>query len=114
MPGKSVLAGVCILTIALALLVAGCGKDYRQIAVIDGDKAELVTFGPVPKEPQKIWEPGRILAFRTSSPVPGAPGNVSGKAGHIYRVSDDQKTLEDVAEFQASVPNDTLAYSYGK
>lgn len=113
MPGKSVLASVCI-TVVLALLVAGCGKDYRQIAVIDGDKAELVTFGPVPKEPQKIWGPGRILVFRTNSPAPGAPGNLAGKAGHVYRVSDDQKTLEDVAEFQASMPNDTLAYMYGK
>jgi hypothetical protein len=112
MPGKTALASICVLLI-LGLLAAGCGKDYRQIAVIKGDKAELVTFGPVPKEPQKIWEPGRILVFRTSSPVPGAPGNVSGKAGHVYRVSDDQK-LEEVAEFQASVPNDTLAYTFGK
>lgn len=114
MPGKAVLASVCILTLVLGFLVAGCGKDYRQIAVIDGDKAEIVTYGAVPKEPQKIWQPGRILAFRTSSPVPGAPGNMSGKAGHVYRVSDDQKKLEEVAEFQAGVPNDTLAYTYGK
>ena len=114
MPGKAALASVCILTLVLGFLVAGCGKDHRQIAVIDGDKAELVTFGPVPKEPQKIWEPGRVLVFRTSSPVPGAPGNLTGKAGHVYRVSEDQKTLEDVAEFQASMPNDTLAYTYGK
>ncbi|MFL6261019.1 MAG: hypothetical protein ACJ76Y_15035 [Thermoanaerobaculia bacterium] len=114
MPGKTALASVCILiTLSLGLLVAGCGKDYRQIAVINGDKAEIVTFGPVPKKPQKVWQPGRILAFRTSSPVPGAPGNVTGKAGHVYRVGDDQK-LEEVAEFQASVPNDTLAYTYGK
>jgi len=113
MPGKTALASVCVLTIVLGLLVAGCGKDYRQIAVINGDKAEIFTFGPVPKEPQKVWEPGRILAFRTSSPVPGAPGNLAGKAGHVYRVSDDQK-LEEVAEFQLSVPNDTLAYTFGK
>jgi hypothetical protein len=113
MPGKTALASVCLFTFVLALLVVGCGKDYRQIAVIDGAKAEIVTYGPVPKEPQKIWERGRILAFRTSSPVPGAPGNVTGKAGHVYRVGDDQK-LEEVAEFQLSVPNDTLAYSFGK
>lgn len=112
MPGKTALASICVLTLVLGLLAA-CGKDYRQIAVVDGAKAEIFTFGPVPKEPQKIWEPGRILAFRTSSPVPGAPGNVTGKAGHIYRVGDDQK-LEEVAEFQLSVPNDTLAYSFGK
>ena len=45
--------------------------------------------------------------------MPGAPVNVSGKAGHVYRVTDDQK-LEEVAEFQHGVPNDTLAYTYGK
>jgi hypothetical protein len=115
MPGKTALASVCVLTIALGLLAAGCGKDYRQIAVIDGNKAEIVTYGRAPAEAAnaKIWTPGRILAFRTSSPVPGAPGNVTGKAGHVYRVGDDQK-LEEVAEFQLSVPNDTLAYSFGK
>lgn len=113
MPGKTALATLGILTIVLGLLAAGCGKDYRQIAVVDGDKAELFTFGPVPKKTPKIWEPGRILAFRTSSAVPGGPAGVTGKAGHVYRVSDDQK-LEEVAEFQTSVPNDTLAYTFGK
>jgi hypothetical protein len=39
---------------------------------------------------------------------------VSGKAGHVYRVSDDRKQLEEVAEFQTGVPNDTLAYTFGK
>jgi hypothetical protein len=113
MPRKTALASFCVLTTLLGFFAAGCGKDYRQIAVVNGGNAELFTFGPVPKEPQKIWEPGRILAFRTDSPVPGAPGNVTGKAGHIYRVGDDQK-LEEVAEFQLSVPNDTLAYTFGK
>jgi hypothetical protein len=113
MPGKTALATVCGLAIVLGLLAAGCGKDYRQIAVVDGDKAEIVTFGKAPAGDAKIWEPGRILAFRTSSPVPGAPGNVTGKAGHVYRVTGDQK-LEEVAEFQTSVPNDTLAYTFGK
>jgi len=113
MPGKTALAIVCILTMVLALLVAGCGRDYRQIAVIDGSKAEIFTFGKAPAGEAKIWEPGRILVFRTSSPVPGAPGSLTGKAGHVYRVTDDQK-LEEVAEFQAGVPNDTLAYTFGK
>jgi len=115
MPGKAALASVCILTLVLGFLVAGCGKDYRQIAVIDGNKAEIVTYGRAPAEAAnaKIWQPGRVLVFRTSSPVPGAPGNVTGKAGHVYRVTDDQK-LEEVAEFQTSVPNDTLAYTFGK
>ena len=116
MLGKTALASVCVLTIALGLLAAGCGSDYRRIAVIDGDKAEIVTYGrgaPAEAANAKIWKPGRILAFRTSSPVPGGPANVTGKAGHIYRVTDDQK-LEEVAEFQSSVPNDTLAYTFGK
>lgn len=112
MPGKTALASICVLTLVLGLLAA-CGKDYRQIAVIDGAKAEIFTFGKAPAGDTRIWQPGRILAFRTTSPVPGAPGSVTGKAGHIYRVGDDQK-LEEVAEFQLSVPNDTLAYSFGK
>ena len=38
---------------------------------------------------------------------------MTGKAGHVYRVSDGM-TLEEVAEFQSTVPNDSLAYTYGK
>lgn len=115
MPRKAALASICILTIVLGGLVAGCGKGYRQVAVIEGGKAEIVTVGKAPAEAAnaKIWQPGRVLVFRTSSPVPGAPANATGKAGHVYRVTDDQK-LEEVAEFQSTVPNDTLAYTYGK
>jgi hypothetical protein len=113
MPGKTALASLCLAAILLGALIAGCGKDYKQIAVINGDKAEIVTYGNPPKEEGKVWEVGRVLVFRTSSPVPGAPANVTGKAGHIYRVTGGM-ALEEVAEFKPSVPNDTLAYTYGK
>src|SRR4051812_49678695 len=81
MPGKAALASVCILTIVLALLVAGCGKDYRQVAVIDRGKGELVTFRPPPQEPPKVWEPGRVLVFPPRSPPPGAPPHPTRKEG---------------------------------
>ena len=113
MPGKTALTGACALTFLLGLLLAGCGKDYRQIAVVDGGKVELVTYGTPPKEPQTIWQKGRMVAFRTNSSMPGAPAGADGKAGHIYRVSDGMK-LEEEAQFPATVPNDTLAYTFGK
>jgi hypothetical protein len=113
MSGKTALASLCVAATLLGTLAAGCARDYRQIAVINGDKAEIVTYGTPPKQEAKVWAPGRILVFRTSSPVPGAPGNVTGKAGHVYRVSDGM-ALEEIAEFQPSVPNDSLAYTYGK
>ena len=113
MPGKTALVSLCAAAILMGVLVIGCGKDYRQIAVINGDKAEIVTYGPPPRKEGKVWQAGRILVFRTSSPVPGAPANITGQAGHVYRVTDDM-TLEEVTEFQPSVPNDTLAYTYGK
>ena len=114
MPGKTVLASACMTLTLVSLLLFGCGaRDYRQIVVINGDKAEVVTYGRGPRKSPKIWVPGRILAFRTTSPIPDVPGNVTGTAGHVYRVSDSM-TLEEVAEFQASVPNDSLAYTYGK
>ncbi|HEY0553679.1 MAG TPA: hypothetical protein VGG20_05395 [Thermoanaerobaculia bacterium] len=113
MPGKMALADACGILILSALLFAACARDYRQIVVVEGDKAEFVTYGKGPAKNPKIWAPGRILAFRTTSTVPGAPGSVTGKAGHVYRVSDSM-TLEEVAEFQSTVPNDSLAYTYGK
>jgi hypothetical protein len=110
MPGLKTLA----LTLTLsALTLAGCAKDYRQIFVVNDGKAELVTYGKGPSKEPKIWAPGRILAFRTDSAVPEAPGTVTGKAGHVYRVSDGM-ALEEIAVFQPTVPNDSLAYTYGK
>jgi hypothetical protein len=72
-----------------------------------------LTLGKAPKKNPKIWAPGRVLAFRTTSAIPDVPGNVTGTAGHVYRVSDSMK-LEEVAEFEPTVPNDSLAYTYGK
>jgi hypothetical protein len=113
MHGKTARASVCVMLALLGLVVAGCGKGYRQIVVIDGGTAEFVTYGPPPKEVQQVWVPGRILVFRTDSPVPGVPNGPSGKAGHAYRVTDDNQ-LEEVGEFELTIPNDTLAYRYGK
>ena len=69
--------------------------------------------GPPPKEPQQVWAPGRVIVFRVDSNVPGVPNSPAGKAGHVYRVTDDLQ-LEEVGEFQLTIPNDTLAYRYGK
>jgi len=114
MPVKTVLASLC--TLFLVSLFIGCDKDYRQVVVVDGAKAELVTFGAAPKDqPQDLWAPGRTLVFRTDSPLPGAPAKLAkalGKAGHVYRIGKDL-VLEEVAQFQPTVPNDTLAYTYG-
>jgi hypothetical protein len=108
MHGKNALASVCVAVTLLGLVVAGCGKGYRQVVVIDGDKAEFVTFGP-----QTVLAPGRVLVFRTDSPVPGAPSGATGRAGHVYRVGDNME-MEEVGEFKLTIPNDTLAYRYGK
>jgi hypothetical protein len=114
MPGKTALASTsAALILPTFLLFFGCDRDYRQIVVVENGKAEYVTIGRAPKKNPKIWKPGRVLAFRTTSTVPEAPGNVTGKAGHVYRIGDDMK-LEEVAEFQGTVPSDSLAYTYGK
>jgi hypothetical protein len=114
MPGKTALASTsAALILPTFLLFFGCDRDYRQIVVVENGKAEYVTVGRAPKKNPKIWKPGRVLAFRTTSTVPDAPGNVTGKAGHVYRISDDMK-LEEIAEFQGTVPSDSLAYTYGK
>jgi hypothetical protein len=113
MHGKTARASVCVAVALLGIVVAGCGKGYRQVVVIDGARAEFVTFGPPPKEAQQIWVPGRILVFRTNSEVPGGPAGVTGQSGRVYRVN-EQNELEEVGEFKLTIPNDTLAYRYGK
>jgi hypothetical protein len=109
---KTVFAGVCVAIALSALLTACSGREHRQIVVIDGGNAEFVTFGRPPKGAQEVWVPGRTLIFRTDSDVPGAPKKAYGKAGHVYRVT-EQHELEAVGTFDPKVPNDTLAYRYG-
>jgi hypothetical protein len=113
MRGKTACASVCVAVALLGLVVAGCGKGYRQIVVVEDGGTEFVTFGPPPKEPQQVWVPGRVIVFRVDSPVPGVPNSPAGKAGHVYRVN-DQMQLEEVDTFALTIPNDTLAYRYGK
>ncbi len=105
-------AWVSLLLVSLPFVA--CGKGYRQVAVIDGGKAELVTFGPAPKEAQELWVPDRVLVFRTDSSVPGAPptAKAKGTAGRVYRINDALE-MEEIGEFELSIPNDTLAYRFG-
>jgi hypothetical protein len=114
MRAKTAGAGLCVVVALLGILAVGCGKGYRQIVVVEGGKTEFVTWGPGPKDdPQKIWVPGRTLVFRSDSEVPGAPHQASGRAGRIYRVN-DKLELEEVGTFALTMPNDTLAYQYGR
>jgi hypothetical protein len=113
MRAKTACASVCAAIALLGTIVAGCGRGYRQIVVVDGDKTEFVTLGRVPEgASQDLWVPDRVLVFRTSSAVPGAPRNAKGMAGRVYRIN-DRLELEEVGEFDLSLPNDTLAYRYG-
>lgn len=113
MRAKTACAGACLGLALLGAIVAGCGKGYREIVVVDGGKTEFVTLGKVPEgAPQDLWVPDRVLVFRTSSTVPGAPNTASGTAGRVYRVN-DQLEMEEIGEFDLSMPNDTLAYRYG-
>ena len=117
MLGKSARFSVRAAVALLVLLAVGCAaKDYRQIVVVDGDKAEVVTWGKAPAQDQTaqaVWGNGRTLVFRTNSSVPGAPVKAEGKAGRIYRVTEANQ-MEEVGEFPLTMPNDTLAYQYGR
>jgi hypothetical protein len=113
MHSKSARATVCAGMALLGILFAGCEKGYRQIVVVDGNNAELITWGPAPQEPQELWARGRTVIFRTDSDFPGSPKKASGKAGRVYRINDNYE-LEEVGEFALTVPNDTLAYQFGK
>ncbi len=113
MRSKATRATVCVGVALLGILLVGCESGYRQIVVVDGAKTELVTWGEAPKEPQEVWAPGRRVVFRTDSDFPGIPKKASGKAGRVYRVN-DQLEMEEVGQFALTMPNDTLAYQYGR
>jgi hypothetical protein len=113
MHSKTARAIVGVGAALLGILLVGCESGYRQVAVVDGDKAELVTWGPAPKEPQQVWTKGRTVVFRTDSDFPGIEKKAAGKAGRIYRVN-DQLEMEEVGQFALTMPNDTLAYQFGR
>lgn len=116
MLSKTARVGVRVAVALLGIFAVGCAaKDYRQIVVVDGDKTEVITWGRAPKNEQQpaVWANGRTLVFRSDSRVPGAPAHAVGKAGRIYRVTEANQ-LEEVGEFPLSMPNDTLAYQYGR
>ena len=81
MPGTTALASACGILTLSALLFVGCAKDYRQIVVIEGGKAEFVTYGKGPAKNPKIWAPGRVLAFRDDGAGPGGPGKSDRQGG---------------------------------
>jgi hypothetical protein len=112
MRSKTAFTGLCVAVALSGILVVSCGRSHRQIVVIDGNKAEFVTYGPPPRREPKIWAPGRTLVFRTDSPVPGAPNGASGKAGKVYRLN-DRLEMEEIDKFDPRTPNDTLAYHFG-
>lgn len=109
---KTAHASVCLALALLGIIVAGCGRGYRQVVVVNGESTQFVTIGKAPKEAQDVWAPNRVLLFRTDSAVPGAPSNATGKAGWVYRIN-DKLEMEEVGQFDLSIPDDTLAYRYG-
>lgn len=109
---KTTRASVCLALILLGITLLGCGKGYRQVVVVDGENTQFVTIGPAPQETGDLWAPDRVLLFRTDSTVPGAPADAIGKAGWVYRINDELE-MEEVGQFDLSIPNDTLAYRYG-
>jgi hypothetical protein len=113
MSGKMARATVAVAVVLLGFLFAGCERGYRQIVVVDGANAEFVTIGKAPQETPGVWAPGRVLVFRTSSAVPGVANGAKGMAGRVYRVKDDS-VMEELGEFDPSLPNDTLCYRYGR
>ena len=114
MPGKMALASTsAALILPTFLLFFGCDRNYRQIVVVENGKAEYVTVGRGPKRnPKSGSQAGSWLsARRRPSRMP--QGTRPARPGHVYRIGDDMK-LEEVAEFQGTVPSDSLAYTYGK
>jgi hypothetical protein len=83
---------IAAFTIFLILVPAvGCGKGYKQIVMVRDSNASFVTLleGGGPPQDQQLWEPGRIVFFRTTCvAMPLLPVDsknyFGGVAGHIY------------------------------
>lgn len=97
------------------VITPGCGKGYRQIVIVDGQKAEVLTSleGGAPPARQEIWAVGRIILFRTDSTIPTPAGSVTGAAGRAYRVGAGMK-LEDLGGFDPKLSNSVLLARYGQ
>jgi hypothetical protein len=115
---RSYVSSVSLL-FALAIagsITSGCGggKGYRQVVIVNGEKAEVLTHleGGAPPGQQEIWVSGRIILFRTSTVIPSPSGGVTGVAGHVYRVNDGLR-LDDLGEFDLNLSNNALLQKYG-
>lgn len=114
MRGSTARAGVVVVALLVGTFAAGCERGYRQVVIVDGGQAEWVTIGAEPAESSReVWAPGRVLVVRSDGNIPGAPTKVAGTAGRVYRVSDNLE-MEEIGEFDLTLPNDTLAYRFGR
>lgn len=116
----------CMRKVSLLLLLmsltalGGCGKGYRQIVMVKDSNASFVTLleGGAPPSEQQLWEPNRIVLFRSTSvampPLPvGGNTYFSGQEGHIYQLDENLKP-KDIGTFDLKLSDTQLAQQYGK
>ncbi len=106
--------GIAVLMLGVAILTS-CGKGYRQAVIVNGQKAEVLASleGGAPPALQEVWVAGRIILFRTDSAISSPSGQLTGVAGHVYRVTTDMK-LEELGRFDQTLSNSVLLARYGK
>lgn len=88
--------------------------------MVNDSNASFVTVleGGGPPADQQLWEPGRIVLFRTTCvampllPI-GGKNYFGGEAGHIYQLDDDLKPKQ-IGTFDTNLSNIELAQRYGR
>ena len=99
--------------IACGLVFLACGHKADAVAIVqEGDRVAImgeVTFvNQGGRMRPQFWSAGNVVVFRVDATF----GGESGKRGHAYRITEDNK-LEQLESVDLAKSNEELAARYG-
>jgi hypothetical protein len=103
------------LLIFLAAGLVSCGKEYRDLVIVDASGAHyhaVLEGGGVPAD-YEVLAPGRIVLFRTATPIAIGGKTLTGLPGHIYRVNASRE-LDPAGEFDVNLSDSVLLQKYAR
>jgi hypothetical protein len=103
------------LLVFLAAGLVACAKGYRDLVIVDASGAHyhaVLEGGSVPSD-YEVIAPGRIVLFRTATPIGIGGKTLTGLPGHIYRVNANLE-LDSAGEFDVNLSDSALLQKYAK
>jgi hypothetical protein len=103
------------LLVFLATGLAACGKGFRDLVIVDASGAHYHAFlegGGVPPD-YEVLAPGRIILFRTATPIVIGGKTRTGLPGHLYRINTNRE-LDPAGEFDIKLSDSALLQKYAQ